>query len=189
MATYNAGDFKKSLKVIIDNEPYLIVEADFVKPGKGQALYKCRLKNLLRGTLVDRTFRSGDRLEAADVREESWQYLYNDGQTWVFMHPENFEQVSIPLDIVGDARFWIKDEMLVAVTFWNDRAIAVTPPNHIELVVTYSEPAARGNTATNVTKPVTLETGLEINVPLFINTGDVLKIDTRTREYIERVKS
>jgi elongation factor P len=189
MTTYNAGDFKKGLKVIVDNEPYLMVEAEFVKPGKGQALYKCKLKNLLRGNILDRTFRSGDRLDEADVREEFWQYLYNDGKNWFFMNPEHFEQVSIPLELVGDARQWLKDEMVVDITFWGDKAILVSAPNHVELKVVYCEPAARGNTATNVTKPVKLESGAEIMVPLFVNMGDVLRVDTRTGEYIERVKS
>jgi elongation factor P len=187
MTTYNAGDFKKGLKVIVDNEPWLMIETQFVKPGKGQALYRVKLKSLLRGNVVDKTFRSGDRLDEADVHEDIMQYLYNDSKNWVFMHPETYEQFSVPLEIVGDARLWMKEEAEVDVTFYGDKPIAVTPPNHIELKVTYCEPAVRGNTATNVQKQVKLESGAEVMVPLFINIGDVIKIDTRTHEYIERV--
>jgi elongation factor P len=187
MTSYNAGEFKKGLKVIVDNEPYLMVETEFVKPGKGQALYRIKLKNLLRGNIVDRTFRSGDKLDEADVHIDIMQYLYNDSKNWMFMHQETYEQVSVPLEVIGDARFWIKEESDVDVTFYGDKAIAVTPPNHVELKVVYCEPAVRGNTATNVQKPVKLESGAEVTVPLFINQGDIIKIDTRTHEYIERV--
>ena len=186
MSTYNTSEFKKGLKVLIDNEPYLMIETEFMKPGKGQAVYRTRLKNLIRGNVIDRTYRSGDKIDAADVTEETLQYLYNDSKNWFFMNPETFEQLSIPKDNLEDAYKWLKDGATVETIFWGDRAISVEAPKHVELGVTYCEPAARGNTATNVQKPATLETGAEITVPSFINIGDVVKVDTRTGEYIER---
>jgi elongation factor P len=186
MSTYNTSEFKKGLKVLIDNEPYLMIETEFMKPGKGQAVYRTRLKNLIRGNVIDRTYRSGDKIDAADVTEETLQYLYNDSKNWFFMNPETFEQLSIPKDNLEDAYKWLKDGATVETIFWGDRAISVEAPKHVELQVTYCEPAARGNTATNVQKPATLETGAEITVPSFINIGDVVKVDTRTGEYIER---
>jgi elongation factor P len=187
MSTYSTSEFRKGIKVTIDNEPYLMVETEFMKPGKGQAVYRVRLKNLLRGNVIDRTYRSGDKVDGADVTEESLQYLYNDAKTWFFMNQETYEQHSIAKEVIEEAVPYIKDGMSVDVTFWGDKPISVTPPKHVELEVTYCEPAARGNTATNVLKPAKLETGAEVNVPAFINIGDVVKIDTRTHEYIERV--
>jgi len=186
MSTYNTSDFKKGLKVLIDNEPYLMVDTEFMKPGKGQAVYRTRLKNLIRGNVIDRTYRSGDKIDAADVTEETLEYLYNDSKNWVFMNPESYEQHSIPKEMVEDARLWLKEGTPVEVIFWGERAIAVEAPKHVVLEVKYCEPAARGNTATNVQKPATLETGAEITVPSFINIGDLVKVDTRTHEYIER---
>ena len=186
MSTYSTSDFRKGLKVIIDNEPYLMVDTEFMKPGKGQAVYRTRLKNLVRGNVIDRTFRSGDKIDAADVTEETLQYLYNDSKNWAFMNPESYEQYTIPKDLVGDACLWLKEGTTVDVVFWGERAIAVEAPKHVVLEVKYCEPAARGNTATNVQKPATLETGAEISVPSFINIGDLVKVDTRTHEYIER---
>ncbi len=188
MATYNTSQFKKGIKVLIDNEPYLMVETEFMKPGKGQAVYRTKLKNLLRGNVLDRTYRSGDKIDAADVSESRLQYLYNDSKTWYFMDPESFEQYELGRDMLADSYNWLKDGTMVDVVFWNERPISVTPPNHVVLEITYCEPGARGNTATNVMKPATLETGAEVGVPLFINQGDFIKVDTRTGEYVERVK-
>ena len=187
MGSYNTSEFKKGLKVIIDNEPYLMVDTEFMKPGKGQAVYRTKLKNLVRGNVIDRTYRSGDKIDSADVTEESLQYLYNDSRNWFFMNPETFEQYSIPKDNVEEAAKWLKDGTIVEVMFWGDRAISVDAPKHVELKVAYCEPTARGNTATNVQKPAKLESGADITVPAFINIGDVVKVDTRTGEYIERV--
>jgi elongation factor P len=186
MGTYNTSEFKKGLKVLIDNEPYLMIDTEFMKPGKGQAVYRTRLKNMIRGNVIDRTYRSGDKIDSADVSEETLQYLYNDSKNWFFMNPESFEQYSIPKDNLLDAHKWLKDGATVEVIFWAERAISVEAPKHVELEVTYCEPGARGNTATNVQKPATLETGAEISVPAFINIGDTVKVDTRTGEYIER---
>jgi len=187
MGTYNTSEFKKGLKVIIDNEPYLMIDTEFMKPGKGQAVYRVKLKNLVRGNVIDRTYRSGDKIDSADVEEETLQYLYNDSKNWFFMNPETFEQYTIHKENLDDAHLWIKEGSTVEVTFWGDEPITVTAPKHVELEIKYCEPTARGNTATNVQKPATLETGAEISVPAFINIGDVVKVDTRTHEYIERV--
>jgi len=187
-STYNTSDFRKGLRVELDGEPYIVIESEFMKPGKGQAVYRLKCRNLLRGNVVDKTYRSGDKINAADVAEKPMQYLYNDSENWHFMDPESFEQIEIPKDNLGDAWKYLLDGTTVNVVLWNGKPISVTPPNHVELTVEYCEPAARGNTATNVLKPARVETGFDVHVPAFINTGDVLKIDTRTGEYVERVK-
>jgi elongation factor P len=185
--SYGTSEFRKGLKVVIDNEPYLMVDMEFMKPGKGQAVYRTKLKNLIRGNVIDRNYRSGDKIDAAEIEEETLQYLYNDSKNWFFMNPETFDQFTIPKENLADADKWLKDGTNVEVMFWADKAISVDAPKHVELQVTYCEPAARGNTATNVQKPAKLETGAEVFVPAFINIGDVVRIDTRTGDYIERV--
>lgn len=189
MGTYNTSEFKKGLKVLLDGEPYLMVDTEFRKPGKGQAVYTVKLKNLLRGNVLERNYRSGDKIESADVSEARLQYLYNDSRNWVFMDPQSYEQYEVSKDGLGGDERWLKENESVDVVFWNGRPISVTPPNHVVLEVTYCEPGAKGNTATNVQKPATLETDAEIGVPIFINIGDRVKVDTRTGQYIERVKS
>ena len=184
--TYSTSDFRKGLKVLLDGEPYLVVENEFRKPGKGQAVYTLKLKNLLRGNVVERVYRSGDKIDGADVAESELQYLYNDAKNWVFMHPESYEQYEIAKENLDGTERWLKEEARVNVVFWNGQPITVTAPNHVVLEVTYCEPGAKGNTATNVLKPATLETGAEIGVPIFINIGDNVKVDTRTGDYIER---
>lgn len=186
MGTYKTSDFRKGLKVQIDGEPWQMVEMNFVKPGKGNALYKCRLKNLIRGTTLDRVYKGGDTLESADVEEIEVQYLYKAGETFVFMDNTSFEQYELSADQVDDMWKWLKEGMTCNVMLFNGQPISLTPPSHVHLKVEYCEPGARGDTATNVTKPVKLETGAEILAPLFINIGNVLKIDTRTGEYVER---
>lgn len=188
MAVYDTSEFRKGIRVELDGEPYLVIESEFMKPGKGQAVYRLKCKNLIRGNVVDRTYRSGDKIPAADVEEHSLQYLYNDSSNWHFMDPQTFEQYAIARESLGDAWQYLIDGMTVDVVFWNGKPITVSPPNHVELKVTYCEPAARGNTATNVQKPAQVETGIEVGVPAFINIGDVVKIDTRTGQYVERVK-
>ncbi len=188
MASYNTSDFRKGLKVQMDGDPYLMIECNFVKPGKGQALYKCKLRNLIRNTVIDRTYKSGDSIEAADISEIEAQYLYRQGDTFVFMDNESFEQYELSLDTVDDAWKYLKEGMNCSMLLFNDNPIGVTPPNHVVLQIEYCEPAVRGNTATNVTKPAKLETGAELIVPNFVETGEMVKIDTRTGEYIERVK-
>jgi elongation factor P len=186
VATYSTSDFKKGLKIQIDGEPYQMVECNFVKPGKGNALYKCRMKNLLRGTVLDRTYKGGDSLESADVAEIQAQFLYRQMDQFVFMDNTTYEQYELTADQVDDAWKYLKEGMVCAMVLFNDNPISVTPPNHVILKIDYCEPAVRGNTATNLTKPVKLETGAEMLCPAFVDLGDLIKVDTRTGEYIER---
>jgi elongation factor P len=188
VASYNTSDFRKGIKIQLDGDPYLMVECNFVKPGKGQALYKCRVRNLIRGTTIDRTWKSGDSVDAADVTEIESQYLYRQGDKWVFMDTTSYEQYELGEAQVDDAWKYLKDGMLCQMVLFNERPISLTPPNHVILKIEYCEPAVRGNTATGVTKPVKVETGAEILCPAFIDMGDVIKVDTRTGEYIERVR-
>ena len=188
MGTINTSEFKKGLKVKLDGDPYLMVECNFVKPGKGQALYKCRLKHLIRGTTIDRTWKSGDSIESADVDEISAQYLYRQGDKFVFMDNDNYEQRELTAEQVGDTWKYLKESMVCSMVLYNGNPITVTPPNHVVLKIEYCEPGARGNTATNVSKPCKVETGAEFNCPVFVNIGDMIKIDTRTGEYLERAK-
>ncbi len=189
MATYKTSEFRKGLKVQIDGEPYLMIEMNFVKPGKGNALYKCKLRNLVRGTVLDRTYKGGDSLEAADVEEIACQYLYRQADTFVFMNNSTFDQYELSAEQVDDAGKYLKEGMECSMVLFNGNPITMTPPNHVELKVEYCEPGAKGDTATNVTKPVKVETGAEIICPSFINLGDVIKVDTRTGAYVERVRS
>ncbi len=177
------------MKVQIDGDPYVMTEMNFRKPGKGNALFECKLKNLIRGTTLQRTYKSNETLEEADVLETNAQFLYRQGDTFVFMNSENYEQYELSSDQVGDTWRYLKDGMVCQVTLFNDHPVVITPPNHIELKVEYCEPGAKGDTSTNVTKPVKVETGGEFRTPIFINIGDVIRIDSRTGEYIERVKN
>ena len=186
---YKTSDFRKGLRVQIDGEPYVMTAMEFYKPGKGNALYKCKLKNLLRGTTLSRTYKGGDSLEEADILETDAQYLYRQGDTFVFMNPESFEQYEIPAEKIEDNWKYLKDGMKVQVTLFNGLPIVMTPPNHVELKVEFCEPGAKGDTSTNVTKPVKVETGGEFLTPIFINMGDTIRIDTRTGDYVERVKT
>lgn len=189
MATYNTSDFRKGLKVEIDGEPYLMTEMTFVKPGKGNAMYKCRLKNLVRGTSLDRTYKGGDSLQSADVETTGVSFLYRQGDDFVFMHTETFEQYEVSSEVAGDIWKYLKDGMVCTMTLYNGNAIVVEPPNQVELEVTECGPGTKGDTATNVTKPAKVETGAEFNVPGFIKEGNVIKIDARTGEYVERVSN
>ena len=188
MALVNTSDFRKGLKVQIDGDPYIMTECNFVKPGKGQALYKCKLRNLKKGTILDRTYKSGDTLESADITEIDAQYLYKDGQTFAFMDSTTYEQYELSAALVDDAWKYLKEGMLCKMMLYNNNPMGITPPNHVVLLVEYTEPGVRGDTATNVTKPAKVDTGAEIAVPNFVENGDKIRIDTRTGEYIERVK-
>lgn len=188
MASYNTSDFRKGIKIQLDGDPYLMVECNFVKPGKGQALYKCRLKNLIRGTTLDRTWKSGDSVDAADVSESTVQFLYRQGDQFFFMDNVTFDQYELSLDQVDDAWKYLKDGMMCQMILFNSNPITLTPPNHVVLKIEYCEPSFRGNTATGLTKPVKTETGGEVICPAFVDIGEFIKIDTRTNEYIERVK-
>ena len=180
---YKTSDFKKGLKVQINGEPYVMTSMEFKKPGKGNALFICKLKNLLRGTTLDRTFKGNDTLEEAEIHETNVKYLYKSGDTYVFMDETTFEQYEMSADQIGDDWKYLKDEMVCQMTFFDGKAILMTPPNHVDLKVEYCEPGAKGDTSTNVRKPVKVETGGEFQTPIFINMGDVIRIDTRTGEY------
>lgn len=188
MAMYSTNEFRAGLKIMLDNDPYNILESQFVKPGKGQAFYKVKVKNLKSGRVLDKTFRSGDTVGAADVLETSMQYLYNDGEYWHFMVPATYEQYPADENAVGDAKLWLKEQDVCAVTLYNGLPLSVTPPNFVELKVTQTDPGVRGDTSSGGSKPATLETGAVIRVPLFIQQGEILKVDTRTGEYVSRVK-
>ncbi len=188
MASYNTSEFRKGLKVQIEGDPYLMIECNFVKPGKGQALYKCKLRNLLRGTVLDRTYKSGDSIDAADIEEIQAQFLYKQQDHFVFMDNSTYEQYELSRDQVDDAWKYLKEGMNCSMMLFNGQPISMSPPNHVVLKVEYCEPGARGNTATNVTKPCKVETGAEFACPAFVEMGELIKIDTRTGEYIERVK-
>jgi elongation factor P len=188
MATYSTNEFKGGLKVILDGDPCAILENEFVKPGKGQAFNRVKLRNLKTGRVLERTFKSGDTIEAADVVDAEMQYLYADGEFWHFMVPDSFEQYAVDASVVQDAAKWLKEQATCIVTLWNGIPLAVTPPNSVVLRVTETEPGIRGDTATGGTKPATLETGAVVRVPLFVEIGDLLKVDTRTGEYLSRAK-
>ncbi len=188
MASYSTNEFKKGLKIQIEGVPYQMIEMNFRKPGKGAALYECKLKNLIRGTVTDKTYRAGQSLEAADVSEFTAQYLYRQGEGYVFMNNEDYEQYELTAAQVGDEARFLKEGMDCQLIIYNNNPIGATLPNHVILQVEYCEPAAKGNTATNVSKPVKLETGAEIPAPAFINIGDWLRVDTRTGDYVERSK-
>jgi elongation factor P len=185
---YETSDIKKGLKVTIDGNPYSVIEFQFVKPGKGQAFTRTKLKNLLTGSVIERTFKSGEKLAPADVEEREMQFLYKEGDMFVFMDTGNYEQVQLVPELVGDAAHYMIDGLMVDVLFVAGRPVGATPPTFVELKVISTEPGFKGDTSSNTTKPATLETGLEVQVPLFISENEVLKIDTRTGEYVERVK-
>jgi len=185
---YDTSDLRKGLKILVDGQPYIVVEAQFVKPGKGAAFTRTKMKNLLTGRVLEQNIRSGEKLEPADVEENEMTFLYKEGDDFVFMDKKSYEQTHVSKEIVDDAWRYLKDNLDCQVLFFNERPIGVTPPNFVSLRVMKSDPGVRGDTASGASKPATLETGAQINVPLFINEGDVLRIDTRTGEYIERVR-
>lgn len=188
MGTYSTNEFRSGMKVMLDGDPCSIVDNEFVKPGKGQAFNRVRLKNLTTGRQWERTFKSGETLEAADVMDHDMEYLYTDGEFWHFMEPSTFEQHQADEKAVGDAAKWLKEQDTVVVTLFNGAPLAVTPPNHVELEVVQTDPGLKGDTAQGGTKPATLSTGAVVKVPLFMNEGDVIRVDTRTGEYLGRAK-
>ncbi len=189
MATYNTSEFRSGLKILVDGDPYAIVENEMVKPGKGQAFNRVRIRNLRTGRTIERTWKSGDSAEAADVVDMDMQYLYQDGDFWYFMVADNYEQHTASKTAVGDAAQWLKDGITCIVTLWNGEPLTVTPPPHIEALIVETDPGVRGDTATGGQKPAKLETGAVVRVPLFINQGEVIRVDTRTGEYISRAKA
>ncbi|MGA2404457.1 MAG: elongation factor P [Syntrophobacteraceae bacterium] len=187
-AVLTAGELRKGAKIEIDGDPYLIVDFEFSKPGKGQALYRCRLKNMITGAQLDRTYRSGEKFNAADLEEQEMQYLYNDGQNYHFMNMSSYEQLEISAGTVGEASSFLIENLIVNVLLFQGRPIGLTLPNFVELKIVKSDPGIKGDTASGATKPATLETGHLIQVPLFLEEGETVRIDTRTGQYVERVK-
>ena len=189
MAKYSTNEFKAGLKVMLEGDPCAIVDNELVKPGKGQAFNRVRLKNLKTGRQWERTFKSGESIEAADVMDVDMQYLYNDGEFWHFMEPETFDQHAADKQAVGDTAKWLKEEDNCVVTLWNGTPLSVAAPNFVDLEVLETDPGLKGDTASGGTKPATLTTGAVVNVPLFISIGEILKVDTRSGEYVSRAKS
>ena len=185
---YESSDLRKGLKISIDGDPYVVVQFDFVKPGKGQALYKCRLKNMITGTQFDKTYRSGEKFEPANLEEIKMEYLYADGDTFCFMNSDNYEQEFLSADQVGDAVSLLKENTVCDVLLYDGRPIGITLPIFMELEIIKADPWVKGDTASGDTKPATVETGYELQVPPFIEEGELIRIDTRTGAYVERVK-
>jgi len=188
MASYNTSEFRSGLKLLLDGDPCAIIENEFVKPGKGQAFNRVKIRNLKTGRVVDRTFRSGESVEAADVHDTELQYLYSDGEFWHFMDPQSFVQYTADANAVSDSAQWLKDQDLCQVTLWNDVPLIVLPPKFVELKITRTDPGVRGDTAQGGVKPATLETGAVIKVPLFVEEGEQVKVDTRSGEYVGRAR-
>ena len=186
MATYSTNQFKNGLKFIWDGDPCSITENVLVKPGKGQAFNRVKMRNLKTGRILERTFKSTETVEAADVEELNVDYSYADGENWYFMEPETFEQYAADEIAMGDAVKWLKGQESCVMTLWNEQPISIVVPNFVELAVAQTDPGLKGDTAQGGTKPATLETGAEVKVPLFIEEGNILKIDTRTGEYVSR---
>lgn len=188
MAVYSTNELKNGLKVMIDDAPCSIVECEFVKPGKGQAFTRVKIRNLKTGRVVERTYKSGESLNSADVVDVEMQYLYHDGEFWHFMVPDTFEQYTANHQAIEHALQWIKEQDVCMVTLWNNEPLNVAPPIFVALAITETDPGVRGDTSGGGGKPATLETGAVVRVPLFIQTGEVIKVDTRTGEYVSRVK-
>jgi len=188
MASFSTNEFRGGLKIMLDGDPYVIVENEFVKPGKGQAFNRVRVRNLKTGRVVEKTFKSGESVEAADVHDTRMQYLYNDGDLWYFMDPESYEQLSADAAAMGDAMNWIKEQDLCGVTLWNGSPLSIEPPNFVVLEITETDPGLKGDTSGGGGKPATLETGAVVRVPLFVQTGELIKVDTRAGAYVSRAK-
>ncbi|MEE4253261.1 MAG: elongation factor P [Desulfuromusa sp.] len=185
---YSCSDLKKGLKLLIDGEPHVIVQYDFTKPGKGQALYKCKLRNMITGSLFDRTYRSGESFEPASLEERDMQYLYQDDSGHVFMDKKSYEQVILTEETLGDDKYFLIDNMDVEILMYGERAIGISLPNFVNLRVTQSDPWVKGDTAAGNNKPATVETGYTLQVPSFVEEGTLIQIDTRTGSYVTRVK-
>ena len=184
----DTSDIKKGVKIMLDGQPYVVVEFQFVKPGKGQAFTRTKMKNMLTGGVLERNIRSGEKLEAADVVDTTMQYIYPEGDGYVFMNTDTGEQITVGAEAVGDDAGFLIDGATVGVTVYKGNPVSVSLPAHIVVQITETEPGVKGDTATNVTKPAKISTGATVSVPLFINEGEWIKVDTRTRSYLERAK-
>ena len=188
MASYGMNDVKNGMKILVDGSPCVIVDTDYIKPGKGQAFTRVKYRNVKTGRVVELTMKSTDSVEAADVVDTDMQYLYTDGEFWHFMQPESFEQHTADKAAMGDAAQWLKGEEMCVVTLFNGAPLAVTPPNFVELQIVETDPGVRGDTSGGGGKPAKLETGAVVRVPLFVAQEEVIKVDTRSGEYVSRVK-
>lgn len=188
MASYSTNEFRGGLKIMLDGDPCSIIENEFVKPGKGQAFSRVKIRNLKTGRVLDKTFKSGESVDAADVIDTNMQFLYSDDEFWHFMDPESYEQQAADANAVGEARNWLKPQEECEVTLYNGSPIGVTPPNFVDLEITDTDPGLKGDTAQGGTKPATLETGAVVKVPLFLEIGEQVRVDTRSGEYMSRVK-
>ncbi|MXP56762.1 elongation factor P [Pantoea sp. Mhis] len=188
MTVYVSNDFHPGLKIIFEGEPYSIESSEFVKPGKGQAFVRVKMRRLLTGSRVEKTFKSTDSADGADIKEITLLYSYNDGAFSYFMHPKTYEQYQVEEKILHEAQKWLQTNVECIVTFWNDKPISIRPPNFIETYIINTEPGLKGDSTTSSSKLAILSTGAIIKVPLFIQTGDLVKVDTRSGEYISRVK-
>ena len=185
---YNASDLRKGLKIQIKDEPYIVTEFQFSKPGKGQSLYRSKLKNMITGAIVDRTYRSGDTFQPADLEERRMQFLYSQEDQFCFMDVETFDQTFLPSEQVGDAKNYLIDNLEVHILFFGEKAIGITLPNFVDMMVTIADPWVKGDSVSGDSKPITMETGYVLRVPPFIEEGSKITIDTRTGEYVTRVK-
>lgn len=188
MGTYSTSDFKGGLKVIVDGQPFNIVSHEFVKPGKGQAFTRVKLRNLKTGRVLDKTFKSGETLEEADIVELDAQYLYNDGSYWYFMDMSTYEQYSVGEEAVCDIKQWLKEQDICILMLWNGSILTMTPPIFVTLKITDTDPGLKGDTSGGGSKAATLETGAVVRIPLFVQNGELIKVDTRTGEYVSRAK-
>jgi elongation factor P len=189
MASYSTSEFRSGLKVMLDGDPCSIVDNEIVKPGKGQAFNRVRLRNLKTGRTWERTFKSGESLEGADVMDQDMEYLYNDGEFWYFMDPVSYEQHQADKAAVADSAQWLKEQDVCVVTLYNGSPLSVIPPNFVELEVVETDPGVRGDTASGGSKPARLATGATVKVPLFLEQGETIRVDTRSGEYVGRVKA
>ncbi len=185
---YNASDLRKGLKIQLDNEPYVVIEFQFSKPGKGQALYRCKLRNMITNVIIDRTYRSVDTFEPANLEERKMQYLYNQDDEYHFMDVQSYDQSVLSVEQVGDAKNYLIDNLEVDILLFDGRPIGITLPNFVDLAVTQADPWVKGDSVSGDSKPVTLETGYTLRVPPFIEEGTRITVDTRTGEYVTRVK-
>ena len=186
---YQTSDIRKGLKVEFDGEPFIVVDFQFVKPGKGNAFTRTRFKSMITGRVLDKTLKSGETLQRADLEQRDMQYLYTDGDMYAFMDNQSYEQIEIPKESLGDATKWLTENLDIEVLLHQGKAVNVELPNFVEMEITHCEPGVKGNTATGATKPATFVTGATLNVPLFIEQGETIRIDTRTGEYVGRAKS
>ena len=188
MSNYSTSEFKSGLKVMLEGDPCSIIENEFVKPGKGQAFNRVKLRNLKTFKILERTFKSGDSLKSADVIDMDMDFLYDDGEFWYFMDPTTFEQFQADINVIGECAKWLSEQDSCVVTLFNGNPLLVMPPNHVELEIVETDPGLRGDTAQGGTKPAKLKTGAVVKVPLFLDQGDVIKVDTRSGEYLGRVR-